>query len=422
MSQRQPPHDHEAELSLIGAILRRPQIMRDLAPLMDASDFFDPNLQHIYAAIMELYTDGRSIDTVTVKAENPTLIEYRLLEEAQNTTPSVSAFARYADIVIEASRKRRVIKQSAELIERAYDPASDIDLVLAEHGAGADRLIGPRSADIPGLSTFADFMAAQKLIADNRPWLLPHIFKAMWRVIVVAGEGGSKSVTMRQLAVNAAAGRDPWDVHEFIPPLNVLVADFENPGEAVSEQLMLANQLTGIDIIDECEDRLHIFHREGGVNLRDRRPLAEFEAVLQRTRPQIVFAGPLYKMFRRPGREDLEQAALESITILDDLRVRYGFALMLEHHAPKGSGLGYRDLSPFGSAVWQRWPEIGLTFEPDQPGGNPGDQVLDLRVGRFRPDRVVCQWPSRLSRGRMMQSAAWIPSFAERRWAMDVPS
>lgn len=418
MSEHQPPHDLEAEMALIGAILIRPEILRDLAPLMDASDFYDPRLQHVFSAAINLHLTGRPVDPITVKAESPELIDYKLLSEAQNLTPSTTAFARYADIVVESSRKRRIIKHSAELIERAYDPNSDIDAVLAEHSISSDRLLAPRSAAIPGLFTLEDFMAAEQLVADSRPWLIPHIFKPLWRVIVVAGEGGSKSVTMRMLAVNAAAGRDPWDVASYMTPIRVLVADFENPAETVAEQIRLANMMSEVDVISECEDRLHIWHREGGINLRDRKPLAEFESVLQRTRPDIVFAGPLYKMYRRSPREDLEQAAIEFVQVLDELRVRYNFALMLEHHAPKGTGIGYRDLNPFGSSLWQRWPEVGLTLAPDRPGADPGDEVLDLAVGRFRPDRVICQWPSHLARGKPMQKQAWVPSFAERRWTM----
>ena len=48
--------------------------------------------------------------------------------------------------------------------------------------------------------------------------------------------------------------------------------------------------------------------------------------------------------------------------MLDDLRTRFGFALVLEHHAPKPRG-GRRDLLPFGSQRWLARPELGIRLK-----------------------------------------------------------
>lgn len=417
MSDRIPPHSIEAEQSLLGALLLRPGSLSELVPILDPSDFYVSLHQHIYAAMLRLWDDGRAIDAITVADASDGLVTAVQIVDLTTVTPSVSSFGRYADIVIEHSRRRRLIAHAADAIEQLYQPGSDVDRVMSYMDPSGDRLIAPRSADISGLMTAADFIGLADAAEENRPWLIPHVLKALWRVIIVAGEGVGKGTLMRQLAVHAAAGRDPWLPDEIVEPRNVLYVDVENAMSSIRHQLRIANRAPKYDALFEARDRLHIWHREGGLNLRERRPLAEFEAVLQRTRPEIVFAGPLYKLYRKSPREDHEQAALDFVEKLDELRVRYGFALVLEHHAPKASGGGYRDMTPFGSSLWLRWPEFGLTLEPK---GNfaPGDEVYSVEVGRFRAgDREVADWPQELDRNPK-NTIPWTPRWPQGgRWS-----
>mgnify|MGYP003381559012 CR=1 FL=1 len=57
-------------------------------------------------------------------------------------------------------------------------------------------------------------------------------------------------------------------------------------------------------------------------------------------------------MIRRPPRSTLDRSSAASDVykrqeVIDDFRVRYNFAIMLEHHAPKGSGgSGFREMNP----------------------------------------------------------------------------
>ncbi|MBK9178745.1 MAG: site-specific DNA-methyltransferase [Acidimicrobiales bacterium] len=78
--------------------------------------------------------------------------------------------------------------------------------------------------------------------------------------------------------------------------------------------------------------------------------------------------------------------------VLDDLRTRYRFALLVEHHAPKRQA-GVRELAPYGSSLWLRWPELGLKLIPT----DDTNRVMD--VGRWRGDRRQSGWPARLERG-----------------------
>jgi hypothetical protein len=77
------------------------------------------------------------------------------------------------------------------------------------------------------------------------------------------------------------------------------------------------------------------------------------------------------------------------------IRDVYNCALWLEHHAPLGTA-GQRDLRPFGSAVWSRWPEFGLALMPD-PLSHEG---FVYQVKHFRGERDVREFPTKMKRGK----------------------
>lgn len=405
MSTMLPPCDIGAEQSLIGAALLRQQVVETMKGLVDPSDFYKPSHQHIWAAMLEMHEIGYPIDVVTVgDAVRKFDIGIEQLSEAMNATPSVSAAQRYADIIVETSRRRRLMAHLSELSQRCYE--EDADVVLGDVDPSGDTLISRRDSEIKGLFTLGEFVTAASSVQESGDWLVPHILRPRWRVIVVAGEGVGKGTLMRFIGLHAAAGRDPFNTAKFIEPRRVTYIDTENPNTTILHQVKIAN--LDVDFVGECEDRYSIWHREGGMNLRDRRTRADMESVLQKTRPEIVFAGPLYKLTHRKSGEDMEQATLELLEILDDFRVRFNFALMIEHHAPKGSGIsGHREMNPFGSSVLLRWPEFGITLE--QEGHTlPNEDLMTLNVGRFRRDREQADWPDTITRGKMGQRAAWI--------------
>ena len=179
--------------------------------------------------------------------------------------------------------------------------------------------------------------------------------------------------------------------------MHALVVDAENPRAAIAETgAALDAQARLAAGSDYDPRRCLVWSRPGGLDLREPHDRADFVRELRAARPRLVVAGPVYKLGRRHERESYEDAAEGVLAVLDDLRTRFGFALVLEHHAPKSQG-GYRDLVPFGSQRWLAWPELGIGLYPDtrEKGST------DLIVRRFRGDRIPSDWPDRLCRGQV---------------------
>ena len=130
---RVPPHNLEAEESLLGAmLLSRDAITAAVEARVDASDFYKPAHGHIFDAIWSLYEQGEPVDPVTVAEElrRASLLEplggKGILLSIQAATPASANAGHYAKIVSELALLRRLITVSGEIAESAYAQPDDV--------------------------------------------------------------------------------------------------------------------------------------------------------------------------------------------------------------------------------------------------------------------------------------------------------
>ncbi|MEY4157999.1 MAG: replicative helicase [Actinomycetota bacterium] len=136
-SARVPPHNLDAEASLLGAMLLSKDAIGAAAErAVTPSDFYKSSHQHIHDAIQSLNVAGEPVDVVTVSdklqragfLETVGGIDYLL--ELQNSTPAVSSADRYARIVRETSMLRRLILAASEIAELGYSQPDNIEQAL----------------------------------------------------------------------------------------------------------------------------------------------------------------------------------------------------------------------------------------------------------------------------------------------------
>ena len=130
---RVPPHNLEAEESLIGAMmLSRDAITAAVEARIDETDFYKPAHAHIYNAVMALYSQGEPVDPVTIAEElrRADLLEAlggrQKLVSIQANTPASSNAGHYAEIVSELALLRRLITVAGEIAESAYSQPDDV--------------------------------------------------------------------------------------------------------------------------------------------------------------------------------------------------------------------------------------------------------------------------------------------------------
>jgi replicative DNA helicase len=398
MSGKNPPYDEQAEAALVGAMLVDPSVIGAVEQSCVPSDLYVPRYRALYAVMRTMWADGEVIDPVTVSGslrasgDLETVGGDAGLMGIMSSGGMTANAAGYATRIAECAAYRRLIQVCNEASDVAWDqsqPANDLAEWLGQ--AAADSA-APVAAELPDdLWQMDEFLDRPQ---SARPeWVIPGLARVGWRVMVVAAEGVGKTVLFRQIGLAAAQGVHPLH-YQRIAPCRTLIVDLENPDDSIMDVCQPIRAQAQAKVRDDYDaDRAWLWHRPGGINLRKRKDRAELEAVIAHVQPTLVCLGPIYKAYRVEARESDELAGAEVMAVFDDLRTRYGFALMLEHHAPKGQG-GSRDLMPYGSSLWLRWPEIGLKLTPKD------DTNEVMTVGRWRGDRLENAWPVELERSK----------------------
>ena len=168
-SGRIPPHNLQAEESVLGAIL----LSRDaLGAVIEAGlrydDFYKPAHQHIFDVAVAVSQSGGPVDTITVAEE---LSRLGLLEQVggvealhalQNATPAISNAASYARIVQDAAMLRRLILVAADISEIGYSRPDNVDDALDDAESRVFRVADRRVVD-----TYRDIGELMKLAVDR---------------------------------------------------------------------------------------------------------------------------------------------------------------------------------------------------------------------------------------------------------------
>lgn len=390
---------------MIGAMLLSREVIAGVRRTLSPSDFYTPNHALAFTAICALYEQATTADPVTVAAElkalkgAPTAVE---LHSLTINVPALSSASRYAQIVRRAAAGRHGLGFASEYTEAIYggaDPYAATD----ELAAKLDEI--DRAGALPhGFSTYAEFMDGPE--ADS-PVLIPGRFPDSaafmyedTRLVVTSTEGGGKSTWLRVLAWSKAMGVHPWWPGLKIEPANVVILDLENPRrELRTTGHLLRHRLRSLSA-DYDESRVLLWRRPQGANIRDRVVRSQLERILAETRPKLVVGGPVYKMARKTHGEGWDEAADATHEILDDLRIRYGFGLVLEAHATLGKDAkGKRDLRIFGGERWLAWPDVCRGLRPDN------GRLVPEFAGRG--DRGTYEWPSYFRRGTRPGSLPW---------------
>ena len=151
---RIPPHNLDAEASVLGAMLLSTDAVGAVSETgLVPSDFYRPANQHIFDAIRALYTTGEPIDTVTVA---DVLRRGRLLDDAggaeslhelQNATPAISSARHYAKIVQDTAILRRLIRAAGDIAELAYGGPDDVTKAVDQAESTVFQVAEDRVAD-----------------------------------------------------------------------------------------------------------------------------------------------------------------------------------------------------------------------------------------------------------------------------------
>lgn len=130
-----PPHNLEAEQSVLGAILIDKEAISTSSEILLPQDFYDGQHQTIFEAMVTLYEQRSPIDIVTLTAELKKKKQYKeigssFLTDLVNAVPTAANVEQYARIIKDAAIKRSLIRISGEVTTLALDDNKEVREVL----------------------------------------------------------------------------------------------------------------------------------------------------------------------------------------------------------------------------------------------------------------------------------------------------
>ncbi|AEB10847.1 replicative DNA helicase [Marinithermus hydrothermalis] len=140
MEGRVPPHNLEAETSVLGAVLLDNEILNRLEGVITANSFYKEAHRKIWTAIEALAARNEPVDLVTLTEELRSRGELEAvggvtyLVGLSESTPTAAYAEHYARIVAEKATLRRLIAAAGEVMRLAYDEAGSLDEILDAAG------------------------------------------------------------------------------------------------------------------------------------------------------------------------------------------------------------------------------------------------------------------------------------------------
>ncbi len=375
---RVPPHNIEAEQSLLGAALYNASALDAVVTTCPPSDFYDPRHQHIANAILRLVADGRPVDVITVSEQirqdglTDVIGGMPYLMSLTNATPSVSRAAAYAKIVHDAAALRQIIMSAANIADAAYN-ATDPSSALLEVGRIVDDL---GRADDVDTSTLEEADIQALLDSDLRPPDPDYLTRTDGQSLLYAGK-------MHMFQAEPTSGKTWIALMAVLEVMGmggtVLYIDFEDSAGGIVGRCMTLGAKSEI-----LGTRFRYVNPIGAFGPAERARLAK---ILEELNPDLVIIDGVGEALARDGAsEDKAPDVLAWFERMPRAITRTGAAVLMIDHVAKdpenrgrwarGSGakLGAIDgasyqlkvVTPFSRT---RAGKVKIIVAKDRPGG-----------------------------------------------------
>lgn len=380
-----PPHNADAEKSVIGCLLLEPPRIAEIGRTLDSTSFYDSHNATIYRVMLDLYARAGAVDQTLVLAELKTSgnlngFDYQshLLECAQKVG-AVSHATYYADIVARLARQRRAMLAAMDALSKAR--AGKVDEALADMRASAEEIGSaenerPRfiselitSAELVDRDTHVDFLVDGVLVKGQN-----HV-------------GGGLSKTLKtniigiDLGLSVAAGV-PFLGRFEAEQGNVLFCSSESGDATIQRNAKVIAEQKGIDL-RSCP----MYWTFACPKLSQQDHLYELHEAIVQKDLTLVTIDPLYLALL-----DTKTAANSkniffmgpALLPLSEIAQATGCTISVLHHFRKNSQgnlnepAGLEELSQAGLAEWARqW----CLLQRRSPYKHDGIHELWMRVG-----------------------------------------
>jgi len=337
--EKLPPHDVDAEKSVIASLLVDSDAVDRVAPILQPADFFREALGWIYEACLALRDRGEAINQVTAAHE---LGRRNRLDEIGGASylsrlvaelPTPIGVEHYARIVKRDAIYRHLITASGRIAQIAYCANGNLPEVLAE-AEGQVRVVRDMAEPILKVASeppptakqllATDFGNASPIIGDGGEGA---IISRKEKSMLAGPPGVGKTNIGLRSATCMAAGAPVLGL--AVPaPVRVAYVNLENSPAVIQRRLRKITQ--GCD--DDILERLFIVNLRG-LDLSMDRGVTTLVDMARHTQADILFIDPLRNA--HPWDENRSDDAAKLIAALDAIIDATGVAMILVHHVRK---------------------------------------------------------------------------------------
>ena len=130
------PHSLEAEQSVVGAMLMDKDAIMTAAEIVSREDFYQTAYGILFEAMVELFNEGKPVDLITLqerlkeKDVPPEITSLEFARDLLTAVPTSANVKYYAEIVMEKSMLRKLIKLYDEIENMCYLGRDSLEAVL----------------------------------------------------------------------------------------------------------------------------------------------------------------------------------------------------------------------------------------------------------------------------------------------------
>lgn len=133
---RVPPHNLDAEQSLLGAMMLSEEAIAKAVEIVEADDFYQASHRAIYLALLDLFQNQKPCDSVTLtealmsRNQLADIGGATYLAQLLNAPPTAANAEHYAEIVKRKALLRRLISVAGEVVREAFEPQAEAEVLL----------------------------------------------------------------------------------------------------------------------------------------------------------------------------------------------------------------------------------------------------------------------------------------------------